>query len=270
MPAPFPRALAALLVVLLAGCATSPGRSVPQLVRVETPGCPGAVCTLANDLGLWRIEPTPGDAEVMTSEKPLEVACRAEGGASVGASELGLPLELRSVSPASGIAGAAVGAGAAGAAVAPLVATPFAPLAGAFVLFGAVMGAGVGRAVDSTARAWAYPASVQVTLHCEPLSADRGALAAAPFGMAVRSAPAGERAAAGAVIVVAVAPQGRAAASGLEAGDRILKAAGAVAADSAALEEILEGVRGRTSVPLEVWRAGRTLTLELAVPGTAR
>lgn len=242
----------------LAACGTAPtAPSVPQHVRVETPGCAAALCVLSNDQGTWTVDPTPGDVQLMTSAGALEVSCHARD-QSAGAS---LPPDaLRPVSPAGTAVGGAAGAGAAIAAFSPLLATPYAPLVGVFAIYSAVAGAGVGRAVDASARSYSYPSPVVLPFRCDPLGIANVALAAAPLGMAVRGATAANELRS-AAIVSALAPGGRAAQAGLIVGDAIVSAQGQPVDSPAALESVVRQLPASEPLTLGVLRGGLPLTI---------
>lgn len=204
--------IASSIVVLaasLVGCASGPARSIDQVVRVETPGCTVAACTLRSDVGEWRIDPTPGEVRVKTSSRPLEVSCVGPGQqTAVAAPTQPLP----ATSEKSKAVGAGVGGGLTAAVMAPALVTPFAPVAVMVILAGTAAGAGVGTAVDVNQRGWTYPSSVTVPMDCEPATLDRST-----WGMAVVGLPDSD-----AVRLTAVAPAGRAAAAGLQLGDVIV------------------------------------------------
>jgi membrane-associated protease RseP (regulator of RpoE activity) len=202
------------LASCLAGCASGPGQSVDQVVRVETPGCVASQCTLRNDMGRWDLGTVPGEIQVKTSRQPLEVSCVADGHRA----HLSTPVEpLRPVDGRSGALGAGVGAGVTAATFAPALATPLAPVAGVMIAVGAVAGAGAGRAIDASQRGWRYPATLSVPMDCEAATIEQ-----AVWGMAVEGSPDD-----GALRVTRLAPGGRAAAAGLRPGDLILSVNGA-------------------------------------------
>lgn len=248
------------VVCVLQACASASGRSTTQLLHVETPGCARASCTLSNDFGNWQVDPTPGDVTVTTSEKPLEVSCRVQ---DQEAGDVRPPNPLRAVASESGVAGAAIGAGVVGAAALPMLATPYAPVAGIVVLISAAVGAGVGRAADAASRTWSYPATVSVPLQCDADGANAPALAAAFFGLAVRPSSiegrSGSRA--DAAMVTALTPGGRAAVAGLQVGDLIVAVDDRPVAGAAGLQV---HVRGASKVmSLKVLRDGRTVIILL-------
>jgi hypothetical protein len=228
-----------LLAPLLQACASPPGRSTSQVLHVETLGCTRAHCTLSNDLGTWQVDPTPGDVTLMTSEKPLNVSCLSNGEMK---GDLRLPSGIRPVSADSGVAGGAVGAGAMGGVGAPILATPYAPFHGFFLVFGAIAGTGVGRAVDAESRTWSYPPMLTVPFNCDAIEVDSAVLAASPLGMAVQSysfrAPEGVETKA--AQITALAPQGRAVAAGLQVGDLIVEADGRSFAGSLGLQALVQ------------------------------
>lgn len=85
-----PRHAAAIAAVLLlaSGCATLT-ESDQQRVTVHTVEGEyqvfGAICTLANPAGTWRVT-TPGSVILQKSPAPLRVDCRKEGAGPVSAS----------------------------------------------------------------------------------------------------------------------------------------------------------------------------------------
>jgi membrane-associated protease RseP (regulator of RpoE activity) len=255
--------LALSVVCVLQACASSAGRSTTQLLHVETPGCVRARCTLSNDFGSWQVDPTPGDVMVTTSEKPLEVSCRAH---DQQASDVRPPNPLRAVASASGVAGAAIGAGVVGAAAAPLLATPYAPVAGIVLLISAAAGAGVGRAADAASRTWSYPATVSVPLQCDAAGDDAVALAAAFLGLAVRPSSIEDRSGgrADAAMVTALAPGGRAATAGLQVGDLIVAVDDRPVAGAAGLQALVRGASQTLS--LKVVRGARTVVILVPPP----
>lgn len=265
IPSTIWRALIGLLLVpFLQACASPPGRSTSQVIRVDTPGCMRAHCTLSNDLGTWQVDPTPGDVTLMTSEKPLNVSCRSNGEMK---GELHLPSAIRPVSAGSGVAGGAVGAGAMGAAGAPILATPYAPFYGFLVVFGAIAGTGVGRAVDTESRTWSYPPTLSVPFSCGVIEVNSAVLAASPLGMAVRSfsfgAPEGLET--DAALVTALAPQGRAAAAGLQVGDLIVEVDGRSFVGTLGLQALVQ--KASQALTLKVVRGEDKLTFVLPLTG---
>jgi S1-C subfamily serine protease len=212
---------------------------------------------LSNDQGNWTVDPTPGEVQLMTSARALEVSCRARD-QSAGTT---LPPDaLRPVSPAATAAGGAAGAGAAVAAFSPLLATAYAPLVGVFAIYSAVAGAGVGRAVDASARSYSYPSPVVVPFRCDPLSINSVGLAAAPLGVTVRGATAANELRS-AAIVSALASGGRASQAGLIVGDAIVSAQGRPVDSPAALESSVHQVPASVPLTLGVLRGGQLLII---------
>lgn len=230
---------------------------MPQRVRVETPGCAAASCVLSNDQGTWTVDPTPGEVQLTTSARALEVSCRARD-QSAGAA---LPPDaLRPVSPVSTAVGGAAGAGAAIGAFSPLLATPYAPLVGVFAIYTAIAGAGVGRAADASARSYSYPSPVVLPFRCDPIVADSSALGAAPLGMAVRGATSASEPQS-AAIVSRLAPGGRAESAGLAIGDAIFSAQGRGIDSPAALESVVRHRPPSAPLTLGVLRGSHSLTI---------
>jgi hypothetical protein len=200
----------------------------------------------------------------MTSEKPLNVSCRSNG-EMMGA--LRSPSGIRPVAVDSGVAGGAIGAGTMGAAGAPMLATPYAPFYGFFLVFGAIAGTGVGRAVDAESRTWSYPPTLSVPFNCDAIEADSAVLAASPLGMAVRSFSVGapEGVETDAALITALAPQGRAAAAGLQVGDLIIEADGRSFAGSLGLQALVQ--EASQVLTLKVVRGEDKLTIVLPLTG---
>lgn len=255
---------AGVAAALLLGCGTT-GRPVQQSIWIETPECAQAACTLRNDRGEWSLPRAPGRVTVTTSASPLEVVCRAGELQSTASAASALP----SSSGRGAVAGAAVGGGAAAAATAGAAAAGMAPVAAVLVLYGAVVGAGAGAAVEDSTRAIAYPERVVVPLRCATAAAT-----AAPLGFTVRGLSDDESRRAGlpdanAALVVAVDAAGRAAAAGLQAGDLVLNANRMPVDSAARLEAIVRALAPAEALSLRVQRAGRILELELPA-GTPR
>jgi hypothetical protein len=266
------RSILGFAALALAGCSHEPlGRSIEQEVRVETPGCARVRCELRNDKGTWVVTQTPGQARVHTSDRPLEVSCRALDAAS-GTTRS--QARQRPLSDGAAVAGAALGGGVAAAAMAPaagaaaMLGGPFTLLIGALVVAGAAGGGSIARAVDAAQREFRYPAVVRVPLQCEPPSLGAATLAAATWGLAVRGAQPEAGVATGAVRVLAVAPGGRAATAGLQAGDLLLAIDGRPLAGTRELEDALRAPR--EPIVLRVQRAAEELQLILPPPGGAR
>jgi len=262
------RAMAALAALSLAlqGCA-SPGVPALQTVRVETPGCPAVACELSNDRGSWQLQATPGVVAVTTSNAPLQVSCRAAGGA-LGA--FGAPSSTPATTGAGGVVGGAAGGAEVGATFGA-AALAFIPVLGAILLVsGVAAGAATGQAVESRGRALAYPELISIPMVC-PVKTATARLA--PIGLEVRGltkeqareAGLGER---GAVLLTGVAVGSRAAVAGLRSGDIVLSADGQDLKDAADLEERLLAQAPDTSMALQVWREGQLLEVVL-VPAPA-
>jgi hypothetical protein len=248
----------------LAACAAVPtGRGIEQEVRVETPGCDAARCELRNDRGHWIVERTPGAVTVLTSNQPLEVACRVP---DVTAGTARLLSGQREVSGASKAAGSAAGAAVAAAAAAPGFALggPFGLAAGMVVVIGATAGGAVGHEADASRRPFGYPTPVQVMLDCRVPDASSDRLAAATWGLAVRGARSGDAAPNGAVWVLAVSEAGRASIAGLRPGDLLLAFDGRPLSGTLDLQEALRSLRA--PVELTVRRGGEMVTFTLSPP----
>jgi membrane-associated protease RseP (regulator of RpoE activity) len=257
-----------VLLLALAGCST-PGRSVQQTLRVETPGCVAATCTLSNDRGQWTLARSPGAVTVSTSHAPLQVACRADSGA------LGQRGAASAVPERTGIGGLL--GGAAGGGMGAVIAAPAAfympPLAVVSVLAGIGLGAVAGQSAESGQLPLRYPERIEVHMNCSaadplPASLPGVALGLGIRGLGVDELPpawrAAETPARGAVLVLAVSPGGAAAAAGLQAGDIVVAAGGQAVPDAAALEERVRSLAAGAPLVLRLWRDGqwqeRTLT----------
>lgn len=254
-------ALAALSLAIQ-GCA-SPGVPAVQTVRVETPGCSAVACELSNDRGSWQLQSTPGAVTLTASNGPLQVSCRAVGGAL---GTVGAP----SSTPATAGAGAVVGGAAGGAVVGAAfgaAALAFVPVLGAVILVsGVAAGAATGQAVESRGRALAYPELISIPMACpvNVATAHRAPLGLEVRGLSkaqAREAGLGERSA---VLVTDVAVGSRAAVAGLRSGDVILSAAGQDLKDAADFEERLLELAPDTSMALQVWRNDQLVELVLA------
>lgn len=253
------------LCLTLIGCA-SPGSSVTQTIRVETPGCATASCELQNDRGQWHLASTPGAVTLTTSDAPLQVSCRAADGVlnTVGAQGSSRPL-----TEGGGVAGGVTGGVAVGAAFGA-TALAFIPVLGIVALAtGVAAGAVAGRTMESHARALTYPEQINVPMNC-PASA-AGAAAnppAALLGLQVRGLSMAERLSAGlgdrgAVLVTSVTDNGRAAIAGLRSGDIILSVSERGVSDPAMLEESLRAAAG-APLTLKILRDGQMQVLVLA------
>lgn len=249
-------------VVVAGGCAYS-GRPVEQAIRVETPGCERATCTLGNEQGQWSVS-TPGTVTVRTARTPLTVSCRADGGV-LGRAET--PSTTAPNTGAGAVAGGVAGGAAVGAAVGS-AALSFIPVVGVIVVAtGVAIGATGGSTIEHTQTAMRYPERIEVPMNCAlPAPAD-----AVPAGLTVRGLSRDEAAAAGvggAVRVMAVVPGGRAALAGLQAGDLVVAAGGAAIDDPAQLEALLRALPAGATLALRVRRGGADL--EIALTGVPR
>jgi hypothetical protein len=272
MASRLPVVAVAALGIALSGCALN-GVESRQAVWVETPGCAAASCELRNDRGTWLVSPTPGSVDVTTSRQPLQVTCRAEGGA---AGSGGAP---SSVSPArfvattaGGLAGGAVAGATFGSA-----ALAFIPVLGVIILAtGVSVGALAGSVVDTQGRPLTYPEVVSVAITCAAPGVGAGAGSASnglapvlPLGLEVagltveeaRTAGLGDRTA---VRVLAVTAGGQAAAAGLRSGDVILRCAGHEVSDPVDFEQRIRSRAPGSALALVVWRNGRPQDLLLA------
>jgi len=63
-----------LLLLAIGGCASLLDETT-QVVSVDTPGCPKAVCTLTNDEGIYYIKSTPGTISLNKSYNDLTIVC---------------------------------------------------------------------------------------------------------------------------------------------------------------------------------------------------
>lgn len=64
--------------LLFTGCAAIV-EGTDQTLRVETPGCTGARCKLANEKGIWYVPSTPGSVTVHRAYGALTATCVKEG-----------------------------------------------------------------------------------------------------------------------------------------------------------------------------------------------
>jgi hypothetical protein len=260
--------LGAAPALLLLGCAT-PGQPVQQTVTVETPGCAQARCTLANDRGSWDLAGTPGAVTLTTSHTVLTVTCRAVDGTE---SRTGAASSLQAQGATGAVVGGAIGAGVGIAAAAPAMA--FIPPLGVIIaVMGAAMGAGSGQAIDAQRRAIRYPDLVTVPMNCAQAAPSPSAPASrhASFGFSVLGLTSAQGLAAGigeraAVLVSAVVADGAAAAAGLQPGDIVLSVRDQALDDAAAFEAQVQAVGAGQSLPLRIWRDGRSLDLVLVRP----
>jgi membrane-associated protease RseP (regulator of RpoE activity) len=226
---------------------------VQQTLRVETPACEGARCELRNDRGLWVVSRTPGVVEIVSSNSPLTVSCRAER-ALVRVTQPSL--EPRPVSSVAAAAGAAIGGATVAAAAAPMLATPYAPFAAVVIALAALEGGAVGYTVDASQRAMLYPSTVVVPLQCPVTASGEGQQGPPMFGLSVREADP-----AGVVIVTSVVADGLAARAGLQPGDLVTLIDGQPFDGSLGFEVALRGARG--PLALTVRRATTTQVLTL-------
>ena len=254
-------------VACLMACA-SPGKSMTQTVRIETPACMRASCTLSNDQGAWRVDATPGDASVMASCAPLRVVCKSSEGPenSAGASS--------SLSAMDGV-GALAGGAAGGAAVGVVfgsVALAFIPVLGiALVASGVALGAAGGSALESGQQTLAYPPVISVAMSCM----DRTDAAAMPQagrvgvgfrGLSLAEVQAQGSGEHGAVVVTDVGAGSVAGVAGLRSGDLVLAANGHEIIDAAQLEQLALTLAAGSSLRLRLWRDGHFVEISLVVP----
>lgn len=68
-------AITLLSISLLSACA-SIFTGTSQDISVNTPGCPSAQCTLANNEGSWSIDKTPGTVAVTKDSTTLVIECK--------------------------------------------------------------------------------------------------------------------------------------------------------------------------------------------------
>jgi hypothetical protein len=257
----------AVLCLYLVGCA-SPGSSITQTVRVETPGCATARCELQNDRGRWLLASTPGVVTLTTSDAPLQVSCRAADGA---AHTVGATGSSRALTGGGAVVGGLSGGAAVGVTLGA-TALAFIPVLGIIaVATGAAAGALTGQAVESHARALSYADPITVPMRCPAADAGSGP-GALPYGIQVRGLTPTESASAGpgeqgAVLVTSVTLNGRADIAGLRRGDLILSANGRDLNGAALFEEDVRAAAG-APIPLKIRRDGQMQTLVLA-PGSA-
>ena len=259
-----------LSVASLSGCA-SPGKSITQVIRVATPGCALASCTLSNDQGAWRVEATPGEASVITSRAPLQLVCRAEEGL---ANSAGATASLSSKDGAAAVAGGVAGGAAVGAAFGT-VALAFIPVIGiALVATGVALGAAGGSAVETSQQTLTYPPVISVAMSCM----SRGDAVAMPtagrFGVGFRGLSLAELQAQGigengAVLVTGVASGSVADAAGLRSGDIVLAANGREFVDAAHFEQVALALVPGSSLQLRVWRDGRAIDISMRLAAVA-
>jgi len=70
---------AGLLLLLATGSCASILEETTQVVSVDTPGCPKAICTLTNDEGIYYIKSTPGTISLNKSFNDLTIVCEKGG-----------------------------------------------------------------------------------------------------------------------------------------------------------------------------------------------
>jgi len=265
---PFVPALV-LAAVLLGGCATPVGKTITQTVRVETPGCAAASCTLSNDLGSWHIERTPGEVVLTTSREPLKIVCRSDDMVQGAADALS---SLSGTSGVGAVAGGLAGGAALGVAVGS-VALAFVPALGAMVLLtGMAIGASAGSAIEVSQQTVSYPPVISVALSCKASGGSVAVLRpAARFGVGfrglsvadVRALGLGDR---GAVLVTEVATGSVAEVAGLRRDDVLLAANGRPVIDAGQLEAMAADLVPGAALDLKVWRGGEELELTLVLP----
>jgi hypothetical protein len=262
-------AIIASAAVSLVGCAAPVGKPITQTVRIETPGCAAASCTLSNDLGSWRVERTPAEVSLTTSREPLKVVCRSDGDLQSAADA---PSSLSPSSGVGAVAGGLSGGAAVGLAVGS-VALAFVPALGAIlVLSGAGIGAAAGSAIEHTQQSVAYPPVISVPLSCEVPGQKVAAPRPAPrFGVGFRGLSVSEAKALGvgergAVLVTDVAPGSLAEAAGLRSGDVLLAANGRLMLDAGQLEALAAALVTGSALDLKVWRDGTQRDLRLSLP----
>lgn len=246
-------ACVAALLVMLQGCGTT-GQPAQQSIWIETPDCASASCELRNDRGQWTLERTPGRVTVTKSSAPLEVVCRA--GEKVHRST-NAPSQEAPVSGGGLAAGAAIGGGAMGAAMVGM-----GPAGVVLIVAATLTGAGVGYAMETESRAYAYPERLAVPLRCEPAAEDRPRIGVTVRGLTDEEARR-LRAPAGSALVVAVAEAGRAAAAGLRTGDVVLRANGAPVDSAARLEALVRALAPESTLTLQVRRDGALVEARL-------
>jgi hypothetical protein len=260
---------AALLCCGFAACATAPGApSVPQQVRVETPGCAAASCVLSNDQGTWLVPETPGSVTLTPSRAPLKVSCQAKEGVAGRSDVLSA---LPNPTGAGAVAGGAVGGAAVGATFGAAALAFIPPLGVIAVLSGVAVGAVAGQAVEAQQREARYPTLISIPMYCPP--SDPTAVTSVPravvLGLSVRGFLPDEARAVGlgersAVLVTAVIEGGRAAAAGIRSGDIILAVDGQPVNDAAALEERMRAIPAGRPATLRVWRQVGEIDLVLS------
>lgn len=253
----------------LAACASTEPPAT-QVVRVDTPRCAPARCTLSNDLGSWQVARTPGEVTVRVSSQPLRAVCVAEDGAE---SSGGAPASRQATDHSGAATGLVVGS-AAGLALGAAALAIFPPLGIMAISAGATAGLAGGSVADATRRQFSYPPQLSIALACDAAQASPGAPAARGVGVAVRGLSEAEALAAGigargAVLVTRVGGEGAAAAAGLRSGDIVLAVNGRAIQDAADLEQLVVGAAPGTPLALQVWRDRRTIGVTVSMPGAA-
>ncbi len=267
------RALAfgsATALLLLQGCA-APGQPVQQTLRVETPGCPQAQCSLSNERGRWELSSTPGSITVTSSHDALRVVCRSADGSE---GQTGAASSLPAVGHGGAVMGGVVGTGVGLAAAAPaMVFIP--PLGVIIAAFGTAVGAASGQAIESHQRDIRYPELITIPMNCGPaVELARGA-SRAPLGFGIRGLTPQQRLSLApthsgvALEVTDVTPGSAAARSGLRPGDLVLAAQARPVADAAALQVLVQALAVGETLSLRVWREGQALDFLLVQPAWA-
>ncbi len=244
----------------LAGCAAQPGQPLRQTVRVETPACEAARCVLRNDRGQWAVARTPGEVEIVSSQAPLSVSCRADGAVARTTQP---SLAPGPVTGQGAAAGAAIGGGLSAAALAPVMATPYAPFAAMTVAFGALAGGLQGYGAESAQRPLLYPPTLVVPLQCQVPGIAPAPSGAGMLGLSVRGVADGDAETVGAVLVTAVVAGAPAAVAGLQPGDLVTRVGGQRFDGSLGFEVAMRGLPGPRE--LTVRRNGGTQMLVLQV-----
>lgn len=152
------------IAAMAMGCTTL-GKSGEQTIRIETPNCPRASCELSNDRGTWRLDGTPGEVAVVTSNENLLVRCRA------GEDAEAVTRALPSAKPtgAGALGGGLAGGAAAGAVFgAGLMIIP--PLGVMALLTGVAVGAAAGQTAEASQTAFRYPDVIRVPMLCPDAS----------------------------------------------------------------------------------------------------
>ncbi len=256
-------------VAYLAGCA-SPGKPVSQVVRVETPGCAIASCTLSNDQGEWRVQATPGETSVITSRTPLRLVCRTEEGLE---NSTGAASSLSGTSGAGAVAGGLTGGAAVGAAFGA-VALTFIPVLGIIIVAsGVALGAAGGTALEASQQTLGYPPVISVDMSCTSQGDKASAPGEGRFGLAFRGLSHAELEALGlnengAVLVTEVAAGGFAQAAGMRRGDIVLAINGRALVDATQFEQAALALAPEGLLQLRVWRDGQATAISLTLPST--